>query len=366
MSIVPFAWRDRPSLIERLLPAQKISAEAQKERKAGAGQTLTALGSYWKGRKPLILVKACALGALLPATDDAEADLAIFEKLMAIDDEAFLRREFRPSCLDLVKRLHPRGEMRTEDAEAMFEVRRRKGDGKFDWETVPFQIADLESLKSNRLVWKESVAAADRYRWHLRWVRTFGYLERVSAAKRPEELDQKELFEPVWGDVNRHLGTSAGSMPELVEQLGILRFGHRPKVGDTFCGGGSIPFEAARLGCDVYASDLNPIACMLTWGALNIIGAAPEARREIERAQAAVVVAADREITELGIEHDLDGNRAKAYLYCLEVRCPQTAWMVVMDPKIWTRKRPFLRWWAALRIEEERQCPERVRITRPA
>ena len=52
MSIVPFAWRDRPSLIERLLPAQKISAEAQKERKAGAGQTLTALGAIGRGANP--------------------------------------------------------------------------------------------------------------------------------------------------------------------------------------------------------------------------------------------------------------------------------------------------------------------------
>jgi hypothetical protein len=37
----------------------------------------------------------------------------------------------------------------------------------------------------------------------------------------------------------------------------------------------------------------------------------------------------------------------------------------VMDPKIWTRKRPFLRWSAALKMEE-RQCHERVRITHPA
>ena len=57
----------------------------------------------------------------------------------------------------------------------------------------------------------------------------------------------------IWGDVNRHLGTNARSLPQLVEQLGIARFGHRPKVADTFCGGGSIPFEAARIGCDVYA-----------------------------------------------------------------------------------------------------------------
>src|ERR1035441_896559 len=119
--LAPFSLRDQPALIERVFPAQKVGVEAQKERKAGAGQTLTALGSYWKGRKPLVLVRACVLGALLPATEDKEADLAIFEKLMAIDDEAFLRREFRPSCLDLVKRLHGRGEMTSEQAEALFE-----------------------------------------------------------------------------------------------------------------------------------------------------------------------------------------------------------------------------------------------------
>ena len=103
-------------------------------------------------------------------------------------------------------------------------------------------------------------------------------------------------------------------------------------MGDTFCGGGSIPFEAARLGCDVYASDLNPIACMLTWGALNIIGASPEKRAEIEQAQCEVAAAVDAEITALGIEHDSDGNRAKAYLYCLETRCPETGWLVPLSP----------------------------------
>ena len=161
------------------------------------------------------------------------------------------------------------------------------------------------------------------------------YEARAALCKRPEELDQTELFAPVWAAVNahyRHLGINAHSHQELVEQLGILRFGHRPKVGDTFCGGGSIPFEAARLGCDVYASDLNPIACMLTWGALNIIGAPPEKRAEIEEAQREVAAAVDAEITKLGIEHDSHGNRAKAYLYCLETRCPETGWMVPLSP----------------------------------
>ena len=56
-----------PSFIEVQFPVSKLSKECYKERKANAGQTLTALGSYWKGRKPLILVRAAVLGLLLPA-----------------------------------------------------------------------------------------------------------------------------------------------------------------------------------------------------------------------------------------------------------------------------------------------------------
>ena len=89
-AVTPFSLKDAPALIERLLPVQKLSAEAYKEQMAGSGKTLTALGSYWKGRKPLILNKACILGCLLPATDDPARDLEIFEKLMAMDDESFV------------------------------------------------------------------------------------------------------------------------------------------------------------------------------------------------------------------------------------------------------------------------------------
>src|SRR6187397_1334508 len=93
--ITPFSLKDAPALIERLLPVQKLSVETYKEQMAGSGKTLTALGSYWKGRKPLILSKACILGCLLPATEDPAHDLEIFEKLMAMDDESFVARSKR-------------------------------------------------------------------------------------------------------------------------------------------------------------------------------------------------------------------------------------------------------------------------------
>ena len=90
--LAPLSLKDASSFIERQFPVGRLSAEAYKERKANAGQTLPALGSYWKGRKPLILVRAVVLGCLLPATEDGAADLDIFLKLMAMDDVAFGRR----------------------------------------------------------------------------------------------------------------------------------------------------------------------------------------------------------------------------------------------------------------------------------
>ncbi|MEZ6088212.1 MAG: DUF1156 domain-containing protein [Pirellulaceae bacterium] len=86
--------KDAPSLIEKLLPVQKLSAGKIhcKEQMAVQSKTLTALGAYWKGRKPLVLNKACILGCLLPATDRPAKDLEIFEKLMAMDDGSYIYR----------------------------------------------------------------------------------------------------------------------------------------------------------------------------------------------------------------------------------------------------------------------------------
>src|SRR5271165_4596967 len=68
--LAPWSLKDAPSFIERQFPVGRLSAEAYKERKANLGQTLTTLGSYWKGRKPLILVRAVVLGCLLPVSND--------------------------------------------------------------------------------------------------------------------------------------------------------------------------------------------------------------------------------------------------------------------------------------------------------
>ena len=39
--------------------------------------------------------------------------------------------------------------------------------------------------------------------------------------------------------------------------------GQPPRVLDPFAGGGAIPLEALRLGCETYASDYNPVAVLI-------------------------------------------------------------------------------------------------------
>lgn len=330
--LTPFALKDAPALIEAVYPAQKISFEAQKERKANLGQTLTGLGSYWKGRKPLILVRSVVLGTLLPQTEDTEKDLEIFEMLMGFDIESLAKRaliqnDIKPAEIAARIQLHNPWDY--------FSHNIKVTDDNFnDIDTLQFPInSDALGLK---LRWRRDIEENEKLAIYRDYLETIeGYEAKASLCKRPEEVDQEWLYEHIWSSVNRHyqsLSIKSKSHQELIEQLGQLRYGHRPKVADTFSGGGSIPFEAARLGCDVYASDLNPVALMLTWGAMNVIGASPERKQEIEAAQKNVANIVDQEITALGIEHDRHGNRAKSYLYCLETKCPETGWMVPMSP----------------------------------
>ncbi|MCA1706628.1 MAG: DUF1156 domain-containing protein, partial [Actinobacteria bacterium] len=46
--------------------------------------------------------------------------------------------------------------------------------------------------------------------------------------------------------------------------------GHPPPVYDPFCGGGSIPLEAQRLGLEAHGSDLNPVAVLITKALIEI------------------------------------------------------------------------------------------------
>lgn len=103
---------------------------------------------------------------------------------------------------------------------------------------------------------------------HIWWARRPLAASRATiyAALTPEPKDEKDREERKkfiaelckWENSNNK---------ELIEKArkDILKTngGVPPKVLDPFAGGGAIPLEALRLGCETYASDLNPVAVLI-------------------------------------------------------------------------------------------------------
>ena len=90
----------------------------------------------------------------------------------------------------------------------------------------------------------------------------------------PSEIDQQRererLFRLIeelvkWENINNER-ILAEARAEILKSTD----GSPPPVLDPFCGGGSIPLEAQRLGLEVYASDLNPVAVLITKAMIEI------------------------------------------------------------------------------------------------
>jgi putative DNA methylase len=300
------------SFIETQFPIAPLSAESYKERKANLGQTLTRLGKWW-GRKPLVLVRASVLGLLMPASDDPKKDREIFLKLMTMDpDGLWRRRKGKVNDSDIVKRAPEyKDAWRSTPKEERDELREEI------WENLSDE--DRVALEENR-----------RFKFAREEFDALSYGDKLAVCLRPEEIDGPDG--KAWADINDHLGTTANSLAELVEQIGERRFGRRPRVGDCFCGGGSIPFEAARIGCDAFASDLNPVAGLLTWANANLVGGGRDLQQRIREVQETAFLDAAKQVEAWGIERNGQGWRAEAYLYCVEVKPPGCEYYIPLAP----------------------------------
>lgn len=281
------------SFIEKQFPVSKVSKESYKERKAVQSQTLTGLGKWW-GRKPLILVRAAILGCLMPCSDNPKVDMDIFLKILSMDNDGLLDRK-----------------QKAISAKELFDIAQSSKHFRQyinDW----FEI-DGTKVKISSDEDKDSIET--------RLFKTLGYDEKLKYCVRPEQLPN--LRKDSWNAINHHLGTSAKSLPELIDQLSIKRYGHLIKVGDCFAGGGSIPFEAARIGAESYGSDLNPIASLLTWANINLLGNSKGMKNQINDFQKKLFVEVFKEISKLGVEKNEKNDNGINYLYCTEAICPE-------------------------------------------
>jgi putative DNA methylase len=205
-------------LIEDYLPIEAISAEASREKSVRKGHISTL--HLWWARRPLVACRAAVYGALVPA-DRWVKDVAL--------------------------------------------------------KSAPDDPAKAEKLKNgkkkglNRRAAKDFVTKLCRY--------------PKSNPSKPEDVRIKQETEMAILEAQRHIleahaerltaelaeGRKTGKLPAWVEEFQfagervtyddiLAGRAPRPRVLDMFAGGGSIPLEALRLGCEAYALDLNPVA----------------------------------------------------------------------------------------------------------
>lgn len=133
---------------------------------------------------------------------------------------------------------------------------------RFIEETFPIKEVSEESAK------EKNVRHGNISTFHIWWARkplsasrTTIFASLAPFPKTPDKLrDYRKLLsqlakfekipdEPLMERVQKEIRRANGSSP--------------PRILDPFGGGGSIPFEALRLGCETFASDYNPVAVLL-------------------------------------------------------------------------------------------------------
>jgi len=92
--------------------------------------------------------------------------------------------------------------------------------------------------------------------------------------KFPTEEEQEKERQRLFGIIEELVKWENTNNEEVLnkakEEILKSTGGNIPPFYDPFCGGGSIPLEAQRLGLDSYASDLNPVAVLITKALIEI------------------------------------------------------------------------------------------------
>lgn len=218
----------KKKLIEVALPLEAINKEAARsKRKAPAGYPTT-LHKWW-AQRPLAACRAVLFASLVDDPSECVAEL----------------------MKDSVKR----------------------------------KAAEKE-LKARKKLWDQMTAVLEKAR--------AGGISAPPPGPEPKlgeiiaEIERERLFAIIrelvqWENSNNERVLNAARAEILRSCNGTL-----PPVYDPFCGGGSIPLEAQRLGLEVHASDLNPIPVLITKALIEIphtfTGKAPvnpESRRKL-------------------------------------------------------------------------------------
>lgn len=167
-------------------------------------------------------------------------------------------------------------------------------------------------------------------------------------ARRPHTAMRALTFASLCKDASSNalkmleaLGSQPVPSPDIVENAGSMlnkQYGDRPTVLDMFGGGGTIPFEACRLGADTYACDVNELSafiqrCILEYSQRFNDGELPKL---IRRCGKNVLQQLEEETAPL---YPLRNQDVFGYLWTYSIECPGCGYRFFLSKRRWLSKK---------------------------
>ncbi len=256
--------------IEAGFPCHQVGAETQRERDTGRAPPINRLHVWW-ARRPLTPSRAAVLGSLLPADTDPDW----FLRQLGIEKvQALVNGEQWTLTGRLLEKVETGEDGRewllvnNDILRALEKEQNRRGK---NLEIIQ-ELCDKDPELSNHPViirWKEESRLLPN---PLPQIDDHMPVQRVTAD--PAHINERIQFAKS-DKIKRLLGSILKWSAE--DLYGYDRaFANCPELSnstitvlDPTAGGGSIPFEALRLGYTVYANELNPVAAVILYATLD-------------------------------------------------------------------------------------------------
>ncbi len=262
------------SLIEQWLPAQAVGAESLRERGTPKAFPPINFLHVWWARRPLAASRAAVMASILPAWPSAEEAA---EDAHAQDVLSTLQTEF------------PEGQ-------------------------------------------------EQYHAWFLRTLGILGNPFESRIAIKAANAEGRKLPGNPYGYPRAFTTTPDETAVAIIRRLASLslrgEFSDEVVLLDPFAGGGSIPFEAARLGCVTFANELNPVAAAILEGTVSLPAKLGVGFAKVISEWGGLWAARVRDRLDPYYPRG-DGETIAAYIWAHTVPCPTSGRPTPLIPDFW-------------------------------
>lgn len=177
---------------------------------------------------------------------------------------------------------------------------------------------------------KEKTGRAPTFEMHFWWTRKPLITARaaVLGSMLPADFDSQEFKKLLGLEHVKTTGKRAHNYDIHAERLEQLKLDYKkvwckaPTIVDPFAGGGSIPFEAMRVGVDAVANDYNPLAHLIQRATIEYpMKYGKKLLNDVKDGLEWIFLETKNEMEQYYPQHD--GKDVSAYIWAWSVKCPK-------------------------------------------